>query len=52
MGVCAGDFAPPAANVYRIDFLFEHGTFVTAPWSAEVKETLEQEFSAARRAKK
>jgi|GEM_PF-758505 len=48
MGVCAGDFAPPAAKTYRIDFLLEQGTFVVAPWSAEVKEILEQEFRVAR----
>jgi hypothetical protein len=48
LGVCEGNFTPPPAKAYRIDFLYKQGTFVVAPWSVKTKEMLEQTFEAAR----
>ncbi|MGD0923157.1 MAG: hypothetical protein ABSA70_15545 [Terriglobia bacterium] len=47
-GVCAADFSPPPGKTYQIDFLFQQGKFVVAPWSAEMKHTLDETFKAAR----
>lgn len=47
-GVCAPDFFPSPGKTYQIDFLFKHGKFVVAPWSAETKHTLDETFKAGR----
>jgi hypothetical protein len=45
LGVCAPDYVPLPAEVYQLDFLFQQGHFVIAPWSGETKATLDAIFT-------
>jgi hypothetical protein len=49
LGVCAGSCVAPPPVDYRVDFLYEDGDFVVAPWSASTKQHLDALFSPARK---
>jgi hypothetical protein len=47
LGVCAGSCVPPPPVDYRVDFLYEGGDFVVAPWSRSTKEHLDALVASA-----